>query len=148
MFNHIKTIGLTTLGCCAFIFTASAQAGADLTIMNNTNHSSTALVNNGPCSSTLGKIGITKAHSPNVVPWKILDFICSANKQECKASVYVSENCSGPAIATATLNIATGIVDKDKDGNPGIVNNGVDGYMIVGSGFHIDIYGGPAVMRD
>ncbi|RDI46058.1 hypothetical protein [Aquicella lusitana] len=119
---------------------AFAQA-ADLVITNNTNQDSTVIANKGACSyPALGEVGITRAHKSNTVPESKLKLACMANKSDCKADVYMTSNCSGPIIATASFEVVT------KDGKPGQGLKSIQikdsAYAVTGGGFNITISGG------
>lgn len=112
----------------------STYAG-NLIVSNNTNQDSTSIINHGACSNTLpGGIGITHAHQTNSVPETILKLACLTNTTNCQADVYMTSNCTGPAIGTVTLNVSTGIT--------GVYNIPGSGYVINGGGFNIQVSGG------
>lgn len=99
-----------------------AQAN-DLTTVNNSNHDSTCVVNNGPCSTILGeKYGVTKAHSTNTIPSSKVWLACVRDTKNCKANVYMTNNCSGPVVGTVTLNTDTGVTN--------VYNTPGSGYVI------------------
>jgi len=125
--------GLLTLSIAV---TSIAVAG-DLTIINNTNHDSTSVINGGACSNLLGSEGVTKAHSSNVVPEKIINKACMFNRINCRAEVHMTNDCSGPVVAIVTFDVRTGIK------NVTLVNQS-EGYIASGSGFTASIEGGPA----
>lgn len=111
-----------------------AQAGS-LTVVNNTDHDSTTITNshkpNPMCSANLpGGKGITRAHTTNVIPENTVNIACIKDKQNCKADVYMTNNCSGPMIATVIFDIKSGIKSVT------MLN---DKYNISGSGFYITI---------
>lgn len=114
---------------------------ADLTIINNTNHDSTSLINNGACSDILGANGITRAHSTNVVPESVIAKGCITNKRNCQANVHMTSNCTGPAVATVLLDVKTGIKSVTPSGN-------TQGYVVSGNGFTASIDGGPAIQKN
>lgn len=82
---------------------------SDLTIKNHTSKDSTSVMNNGPCSNILGAPGITKAHTDNPVPEATIKKACIFNKTNCKAEVHMTNDCSGPTVATVIFDINTGI---------------------------------------
>lgn len=111
-----------------------AHAGS-LTVVNNTNRDSTTVTNDFQCSDHLpGGKGVTKAHSTNVIPENTVNIACIKNKENCKADVYMSDNCSGTKVATVIFSTKTGI-----KGSPVIYDNA---YQISGSGFYIQMDGG------
>ncbi len=80
-------------------------AYADLIIHNRTSTDSTSVMNDGMCSSSiLGPGGITPAGQDNDVSDWELEAACAGNQSNCKADVYMSDDCSGPIIATAIIN--------------------------------------------
>lgn len=127
-----KTMLVSLIVAISSPFLASA---ADLTIVNNTNRDSTSVINHGACSTILGSHGITPAHSTNVVPSKIVTFACLLNRSNCRADVYMTNNCSGPVIATASFDVNSGIKSID------ILD---PSFTVSYSGFAITISGGPA----
>lgn len=110
---------------------------ADLTIINNTSADSTSVINNGACSDILGPSGITHPHATNVVPEKVIAKGCIFNKSNCKAEIHMSNNCSGPTVATVIFDIATGIKSVQPAAN-------TYGYIVSGNGFTASFDGGPA----
>lgn len=87
-----------------------AAVAGDLVINNHTDFDSTSVINNGACSTILGEIGISRAHTDsNVVPDKKIRFACFANKHNCHADVYMTDNCTGEKVATVLFDVDTGI---------------------------------------
>ena len=111
-----------TLACCF-----SVSAYADATVRNNTDTVATAYVS-GSCSSMAGDEGIMKPHSSVVVPQWVLGFFCGFG---CDAQVYMSNNCSGPKIATIHADSISGITNVN--------NHNVKGFRVTGSGFSASI---------
>lgn len=109
----------------------------DLTIINNTNAESTSVINNGACSNILGPAGVTHAHSTNVVTEAFITKGCIFNKNNCKAEVHMTNNCTGPVIANVIFDVKTGIKQIETVANS-------DGYVVSGSGFTASFDGGPA----
>lgn len=107
-----------------------------LTIVNNTNHDSTSIINGGACSSSLGPNGVTRKHSVNIVPDIILKTACLMSPNNCRADIYMTDNCSGPKIASAVFSVNTGIIS---------ITNPTGGYGVIKNGpFNITMTGGPA----
>ena len=134
MVNFIKKLKITA-SCCALLLPFTAFAG-DLVIVNHTSADSTAIVL-GACSTILGPIGTTKAHTTNIVPQKVMEYICLADKKNCKSEIHMEGKCKGPGVAEISMNVFTGIT--------AIKNYNVNGYLLVASvgGYTVDIYGGP-----
>jgi hypothetical protein len=88
-----------------------------LTIINNSNFDSTSIVNNGICSNAMGEAGITRAHSSNILSHLILMIACGMNTADCKADVYMSDDCSGPLVGTVILDINSGIKNVSENGD-------------------------------
>ena len=107
-------------------FQVNAQ---NLIVNNRTDFDSTSLINNGICSSQLGEIGISRAHTENnTVPEAKVKFACKFNPKNCQADVYLTANCTGSKIATVTFDVDQGIKGSTVyDGR----------YEITGSGFVI-----------
>lgn len=126
--------------CAALPFHAQAETIIKvdgLKITNNTDKDSTSKINDGSCSSSvLGESGITRAHSTNEVSNAKIRVACVANRENCRADVYMTTVCekSGqPRVATVILNVNTGI--KDVQMNTEIDNP----YVITYSGFSATI---------
>src|SRR3990167_5526407 len=108
------------------------QAG-NLTVVNNTNFDSTTITNNFSCSDHLpGGKGITKAHSTNVIPENTVNVACIRNKDNCKADVYLTANCTGPMVATVIFDVKNGIKSVAVHDSK---------YKISGTGFYITLDG-------
>lgn len=121
-------------GMAALSIALPFSANATLTIINNTSQDSTSIINNGACSSSLPG-GITRAHSINVVPDIIINSACFFTPHNCKADIYMTNNCSGLKISTATFDTTIGITS---------VTPAIGGYQIVRNGpFSITMNGGP-----
>ena len=135
----IKRTSIATL--ITSVCLSSMAFASDLTLINHSNHDSTSVMNNGPCSADiLGDKGVTRAHSINVVPDKILNTACILNKLNCKAEVHMTSDCTGPIIATVILDVKKGIKSITPSKN-------TDGYTVTGSGFTATVDGGPAFKR-
>jgi len=140
--KKLKPLGLAAATFCVLALPLAAKA--DLVIDNQTFFPSTSKINNqaghAQCSNKIPVYGITPAHSKNTIPQGIIWGACIANLHACTAEVYMSNDCSGPIIATAVFDINSGIQS---------INNlyGEDGFMLANpprSAFYIDIMGGPA----
>jgi hypothetical protein len=104
------------------------MANAGLTITNNTDFDSTSIINNAPICSSSMTGGVTPAHSVNNVPDKTVWWACITNTTNCTADVYLTNNCTGPKIATVTFDVKTGIKS--------VVMHTSD-HQITGAGFDI-----------
>ena len=96
-------------------FSACADGVHDLDLVNNTNQDSTAIINGGACSTSLPNgYGITKAHSSNHIPGRIVKGACGRDRQEnCSAKVYMTNHChlnGEKEVADAEFNVNTGDV--------------------------------------
>ncbi|MBV9575565.1 MAG: hypothetical protein JO149_02955, partial [Gammaproteobacteria bacterium] len=105
-FSNVLVISISSL---PFLADAGNYASTDLTIVNNTKNYSTSVINNGPCSTILGDIGVTKPNSTSIVPSDEVKFACTLNESNCAADVYMTNNCSGPKIATVIFDTDAGI---------------------------------------
>jgi hypothetical protein len=114
---------------CLFAYAGEFAAG-DLTIVNNTKNFSTSVINNGPCSTILGDIGVTKPNSTNTVPSSKVKFACSIHPSSCSADVYMTNNCTGSKIATVTFDVDKGIKSVKMD---------TPAYLITGVGFIVTL---------
>lgn len=145
MLKKLKLLGATSLSLC--LLSVPLVAKADLTIDNQTFFPSTSKINNqsgnAQCSNTIPVYGITQPQTKNVIPQGIIWGACLANLHACSAEVYMSDNCTGPAVATVVFDISTGIQS---------ISNlyGPEGFMIANpprNSFYIDIMGGPANLK-
>jgi len=103
-----KTVYLIAASICTII-PLQASAG-DLVINNRTNFDSASIINGGACSKILGESGIARAHTDhNVVLDSKVRLACRTDLKNCKAEVKITENCSGPKIATIYFDVDTGI---------------------------------------
>lgn len=128
-----KTIisSLLTIGIAAI--SMQANAGQSLTIVNHTNQDSTSIINNGLCSTAFGSDGVTSAQTTHVINDKLIALACFANSSNCKADIYMTNNCSGPIVATAIFDTKTGMKSISVFG---------DTYAFIMGAFDLTINGG------
>jgi hypothetical protein len=119
---HIKKLILF----CALTFSMSAHA--DLLLTNNTDSYGTGNVASSPCSSQAGDRGITKPHSTLTIPQIAFDLFCGLFT--CEARLFATQNCSGPVIATVTIEFNKGVTH---------INNLSKQFVVSGGGNHITI---------
>jgi hypothetical protein len=128
-----NTVFMVATAICATL-PLQAQA-ADLVTRNDTDLDSTSIINNGACSTILGAIGTTHAHSTNVVPGGKVKFACLANLHNCKADIYMTSNCNksgATPVATVYFDVDTGLkADKTETHDAK--------FVIGGSGFQTTI---------
>lgn len=127
--RKIIAMPLIAMGLCSA--TALSYAANGLTIVNNTDEDSTSIINDGMCSNKLTG-GVTKAHSTNVVSGTIVSLACFGHASDCKAEVYMTNDCSGDKIATVMFDTKTGIKSVAMNTNQ---------YQVSGSGFNIQLDG-------
>ncbi len=127
----MKKIKMAAIALACLPIIASAS---DLTLVNNTNRDSTSVINNGVCSTILGSAGVTKAHTTNVVPESKINMACILNRTNCKADVYMTNNCSGKVVATVTMDTKSGVKAVAMKDNT---------YKIMAQGFRVEMEGGP-----
>lgn len=101
----IKMISTSLLALGVSCGSMYAQAAAsDLTLINNTDHESTAILNNNHiCSSWLGVV--THPHDKSTVSASTLDLACGKNAAFCRADVYLTKDCSGPIVGVVYFDI-------------------------------------------
>lgn len=122
-------ISLILAGLSMVPFCAQAS---DLIISNNTDFTSTSVINHGLCSSFLKEAGIVKAHEQNHhVPESKVKLACTIFQSNCVADVYLTDNCTGPVIATVTFDTSKGIVGEPLMRDPN--------YKVTGAGFVITL---------
>ncbi|EKD71941.1 MAG: hypothetical protein ACD_46C00053G0001 [uncultured bacterium] len=114
----IKKIIFTSMFATMIAAPAWAQEVAafattnDLVVVNNTDEDSTAVINNGACSSKLPNgVGVSHRRTTNHIPGNIVDIACLANRTRCTADVYMTNNCSGPIVAKVIFDTKKGIQD-------------------------------------
>jgi hypothetical protein len=112
--NKLSAIGALLMSTTLIALPITARA--DLTIVNNTDYDSTSVVNGGACSTILGQAGITKAHSSNTLDYILMRIACGMHPSDCVAEVYMTDNCSGPVVATVTMDIDNGISNIQESG--------------------------------
>lgn len=111
--HYRKSILASALTIGLSFISMQAYAAQSLTIVNNTNQDSTSRINGGLCSTVFGADGVTKAHSTHVVGDKIIALACVGNSSNCKAEIYMTNNCSGPVVGTAVFDTNAGIKSID-----------------------------------
>ena len=123
-----KSLKRTMLSSALGLLALPALAMADnLVIHNNTDFPSTSIINDGVCSNFLpGGIGITQPHSTNTVPSVTVHSACWADRENCRATIYITNDCSGPAIAKVVLSTKTGVKSIEMIGSYSIIANGFD----------------------
>lgn len=102
-------------------------AKADITIVNNTDYYGTGKIDIF-CSNIAGDKGVIKPHSPLTVEQSVLDMVCSST---CDATVYVTKDCSGKAVAKAKLDGKKGVLS--------VTNLDSKRFTITGGGNNITI---------
>lgn len=95
------------------LVTATTTYAGSLTINNNTDFDSTSKINDGLCSTVFGSDGVTKAHSTHIISDKLISLACVLNSSNCKATIFMTNDCSGPIIANIILDTKTGIKNID-----------------------------------
>ena len=103
----MKIKSLALLGAIS-LSVMSFAAHADTVIVNNSDLPATALAGLSPCSSAApGGKGVIQPHGGRVeVPDWAVGIYCSS---DCTAQVFMSKNCSGPAIASCVANKKDGV---------------------------------------
>lgn len=129
-----KIMGMQLLALSLCSVSVLAQAGG-LTIVNNTDMDSTSIINDGMCSNTLSG-GVSKAHSTNIVSSTVIGLACFGHSSDCKADVYMTNNCSGDKVGTVIFDTKNGIKSVTMNTNQ---------YQITGSGFNIQLDGGSTI---
>ncbi len=99
----LNTLLIMSVGGMSFAHAISLKT------INHTHFDSTSVMNNGVCSTILGDSGITPAGQEKDISDFLVKKACITNQLHCKADVYLTRNCSGPKVATVTLNVNTGI---------------------------------------
>lgn len=121
---------LLTAAVCIGSLAGSVAFAGGLTIDNRTDYFSTAVINNGACSNKLpfGK-GITNPHSVNDINEYLVKFACMSDTHNCKADIYMTNDCSGPVVANATFDVDQGITDFQLQDNRFDVK--INGYSVI-----------------
>src|SRR5690242_17966569 len=96
--QKIICISLAAISMSSVTLLAQAELTAhNLTLDNRTSQDSTAIINDGKCSSESlpGGVGVTKAHTKNTIDAGIVFLACAAAPTNCKAYVFMNNTCSG-----------------------------------------------------
>lgn len=93
-------ISLLSLPLCAY---------ADLTVINDTNRDAAGKVNDSICSGNYGDKGLIHAHTSVTVPENQLMMGCGSHLRDCKADIYMTNDCSGDKAGTIIFDVASGI---------------------------------------
>jgi hypothetical protein len=119
-----RTILSSALGLLAMPALALAN---NLVIHNNTDFPSTTVINDGVCSNFLpGGVGITQPHSTNTVPSVTVHSACWADRENCRATIYITNDCTGPVIAKVVLSTKSGVKSIEMLGSYSIIANGFE----------------------
>lgn len=121
----MKTRILSTLAA-ATLAILPVIAQADVTIVNNADANATVEVPHYPTCTGPNPNGIIYKKTFKTLPDVMVNRICKNHETACVAFVYMSEDCSGAAIAKVTLNIPAN--------NINVENYGIDGYTVAASG--------------
>jgi hypothetical protein len=123
-----KSLKYSMLSSALSLLVLPTFALADnLVIHNNTDFPSTSIINDGVCSNFLpGGVGITQPHSTNTVPSVTVHSACWADRENCHATIYITTDCTGPAIAKVVLSTKTGVKSIEMLSNYSIVANGFE----------------------
>lgn len=132
---RVKQIIVTSLLALGMSLPLCASAD-NLFLYNFTKSDSTAIINNGFCSSDIGIIIKHDLKIPTEVDEGIVWAACQRHEDDCEGAVYNTSNCSGPKIATIHLNTSTGIIE-DKT----VVYD--SSYTVLANGFQVTLAGGP-----
>ena len=99
----IGVIGLSCLSTIAFAI--------EFNIDNQTNEPSTMRMY-GRCTSDLlrGGVGVTPAHTRKPFSEPKIRIACVGHHDDCAADVFMSDNCSGPVVASGHFGIKSGIL--------------------------------------
>lgn len=93
-----------------FGLSLNVYAVSNLVIVNQTNADSTARINGGLCSNDIpGGGGITYAHSTNTISASVIGGACFFTPHNCRADVYMTDDCSGPMIGSVLFDKNTGV---------------------------------------
>lgn len=134
-------VSLLGLGLCLPVI-ASAST---LVIDNHSTRDSTLKVTNGTntaCSSKLLTNGVTKANNGHTeVSEGNMNMLCGANKDNCLADIYMTNDCSGPVIAKAKFSTTRGIQDLKEQGDTPFT------FTFTTGGFYMLIEGGPVAAK-
>jgi len=138
-----KIIGSSLVAVSMSSVCLVAYAGPDLTIDNNTSKYSSSQINDGLCSSALDGGVIQPYEKGHVVSGVLIAFACWGHESDCKADVYMTDNCNqGGASKVATVRFDTqkGIIPP--------IQNYTPEYTISGSGFNVALDGGGPAFAD
>lgn len=109
-----KKIFLLTISIASLL---PITSHADVQLTNNTNEYATGRLNSSPCSSSIGERGIVPPNSQISVPYAVLPLYCGVFSN-CEAYVFMNKDCSGKAVAKATINAVKGTIESFKNLDP------------------------------
>lgn len=105
----------TLIGAVVAALALPTVALADLTTHNNTNETSAVKVKSGiftnACTGTVpGKLRSVAPPGVSSVNWDNVNSLCFRSGNTCTAEIYMTADCSGPAVATASLDLSSHVV--------------------------------------
>lgn len=110
LINSMVVIGLSCFTSLAF--------AKELKIINNTSEASTCKTAKGCSTDLLGVVGITPAHDSRTYSAAKIRIACKDHLDNCVADVYMTNNCTGPVIASAAFGLDAGLISiTPKAGN-------------------------------
>jgi len=99
------------------VMVATVSSAKSLIVTNNTDETSAIKIASGhykgKCSSSFkvpGVLGYTKPHGTSSTPWGGIKMLCRDSGAECSAEIHMTEDCSDPAVAQASLTLSSGII--------------------------------------
>lgn len=134
--------GILYLAAIAISALSFAAFADNLEIWDDTDYDSTFKISQGDCSATLlGKDGMTKGKGWSSVDLGAVTSLCDKNQDKCTVDLYMTDDCSGPIVATVTMDMSKGITSVD--------SKKVNGFFISKKqnsrgAFAISIIGGPS----
>lgn len=121
---------LSTIACVVMNLPFIANADPSLTTTNNTNYNSAVKVISSPIKPCSGQIGeYTPAHQEKTTTWNNVKILCLGSGSLCRAEIYMTKDCTGAAVAVASLDLSNPNVTVEQ-----ILNSS---YNITANGTHV-----------
>ena len=135
-YKQLLTNSMVVIGLSCFSSLAFAKPPAALIIYNNTNEASTCRTHMGCSTDLMGAEGVTPAHSLKEFSDAKIRIACKDRLENCVAEVYMTNNCTGPVVASATFALKSGLKgDVVQVPGTNYVVNGTSGSTIVTIGY-------------
>lgn len=127
-YKQLLTNSMVVIGLGCFTSVAFAK---ELKIINNTNEASTCRTAKGCSTDLLGMVGITPAHDNRTYSDAKIRIACKDQLENCVADVYMTNNCTGPVVASAAFALHSGLISITPKAGNNYTVNGTAGTSVV-----------------